>query len=75
MKKREVFIVAQMGENKEFTRKVFEPATQQDVDALLSTERFENEFFNANRNAYCKTCGAKNICLEIFRYKPRNKGE
>lgn len=75
MKKREVFIVAQMGENKEFSKKVFEPATQHDVDTLLSMERFENEYFDANRNAYCKTCGAKNICLEIFRYKPRNKGE
>lgn len=72
MLKREIFLSVPIGKNADEKEKViFKPSTQDEVDAVLSSENLSKEKYSKSLNSLCEKCAEKDICLEIFRTKKK----
>ncbi|MSS58433.1 hypothetical protein FYJ51_05895 [Erysipelotrichaceae bacterium Oil+RF-744-GAM-WT-6] len=75
MLKREYFLAAKVKESSDYSKQIFAETSDQEINAMLSENILCLERYTQKLNLFCKLCGVKNICLEIFRSKPRTTHE
>lgn len=73
MAKRENFLATKLERNLRAVGETFKDSTQEEVDYVLSKENLSNEKYRKDLNSLCGNCPEKDICLESFRFKMREK--
>lgn len=74
MIKREIFLSTKLtGSLKTHEAEIFKDSTQDEIDHALSKESLNNEKYKKTLNSLCINCSEKDICLESFRFKMREK--
>ncbi|MCX4271449.1 MAG: hypothetical protein OSJ71_04225 [Acetatifactor sp.] len=74
MTKRENFLATKLAGNlTAHEGEIFKNSTQEEIDHTLNKENLSDEKYRKVLNSLCGNCSEKDICLESFRFKMREK--